>query len=360
MYLNKLGWNDHFENQFQEYKHQGFIPARVIIQQSNNYVLCYEGEYINAELSGKFRYHAYLKKDYPAVGDWVVVQIHQNHEKAIIQALLERQSYLARKLPIAGGRRIQDGMIGGGSTEEQIIASNVDMVFIVVGLDDNFNLQRIERYLTITYNSGASPVIILNKTDICNCVDEYIEEIRKITKTVPIHPISVVTDQGMDVFGQYLDSNQTVTFVGSSGVGKSTIINFLLGEELQETQSVSQATGKGMHTTTHRELFFRSAGGMIIDTPGIREVQLWSDEKALDESFNDIKSLELSCKFRDCKHNTEPGCAIKQAIEDGVLSVERYESYEKQLKELRRLNKRQKELQKNLERKMKKKKRIRK
>lgn len=360
MHINKLGWNDYFENQFQVYNDQGLIPARVITQQSNNYVLYHEGEYINAELSGKFLYNAYQKKDYPAVGDWVAVKVHQSYDKAIIQALLERKSYLARKLPISGGRKIVNGMVSGGSTEEQVIASNIDTVFIVVGLDDNFNIQRIERYLTITYNSGASPVIILNKIDICDCLDECIEEMKKITRAVPIHPISVVTDQGMEVFDQYLDSNQTVTFVGSSGVGKSTIINSLIGEELQATKSVSQATGKGKHTTTHRELFFRSAGGMVIDTPGIREVQLWSDEKALGESFDEIKSLELNCKFRDCKHDTEPGCAIKQAIEDGVLSEERFESYKKQLDELRRLNRRQKEQQKNLERKMKKKKKYRK
>lgn len=353
MDLNKLGWDEFFQEQFNKFIDQGVTAARVVTQYGNYYLLYHQGEYINAELAGKFRYHAKVKKDYPAVGDWVVVKVN-NNEKAVIQAVLERKSYLARKLPISGGRKIKNDLIVGGSTEEQIIAANIDLVFIVSALDGNFNLQRIERYLTITYHSGATPVIILNKADLCTKVAEYVTVVKKIAPKVSIHPISVILNQGMDIFEQYLSANKTVTFVGSSGVGKSSIINYLLAREKQKTSSVSDLSGKGKHTTTHRELIFHPAGWMMIDTPGMRELQLWSDKEGLEESFQDIKELELKCRFSDCQHDTEPGCQVKQALQAGALSRERYDSYQKQLKELQMLDKKQKEVVRRVEKKRRK------
>lgn len=354
MDLNKFGWNEFFAAQFQTYQEQELLPARVITQHANQYLLFHAGEYIKAELAGKFRYKALVKKDYPAVGDWVVVKMMEyNH--AIIQAVLERKTYLARKLPISGGRKITDGIIDGGSTEEQIIAANIDIVFIVIALDENFNLHRIERYLTITYNSGALPVIILNKADLCSSVEEHVEKVEEIARNVSIHSISVMEGLGMDIFDQYLNSNKTITFVGSSGVGKSTIINYLFGEAKQKTSSVSNASGKGRHTTTHRELMFHPSGWMIIDTPGMRELQLWGDEEVLGEHFEDIKELELNCRFSDCQHDTEPGCAIKQAFLDGTLSRERYKSYQKQLKELQTLKRKQMAFEKRINKKKRRK-----
>lgn len=354
MDLNKLGWDGFFQEQFKKYKDQGVTAARVVTQHGNYYLLYHRGEYINAELAGKFRYHARVKKDYPAVGDWVIVKMNQ-YQKVIIQAVLDRKSYLARKLPISGGRKIQNNLIVGGSTEEQIIAANIDFVFIVSGLDGNFNLQRIERYLTITYHSGATPVVILNKADLCQQITEYVAKVKKIAPQVSVHPISVLKDLGMEAFDEYLAANKTVVFVGSSGVGKSTIINYLLDTEKQKTSSVSNLSGKGKHTTTHRELIFHPAGWMIIDTPGMRELQLWSDEKALEDSFLDIRELELKCRFSDCQHDTEPGCAIKQALRDGTLDSNRYASYQKQLKELQILNRKRKEFTKRNRKKQKKK-----
>ncbi len=341
MNVYSLGWNDYFAKTFEPYKDQGFKAARVTAQFNHTYVLYQSGEYITAEVSGRFQYQANFRKDYPVVGDWVVIKGSEGSEQVIIHAVLTRQTYLARKMKITGGRRLMDGVIGGGSTEEQVLAANIDIVFIVVALDNDFNLQRIERYLTITYNSGATPIIILNKADLCPNLNDYIAQVESVAIGVPIHTTSIFDSSAIDIIKQYLTNNRTVIFVGSSGVGKSSIINILFAEELQITKNISKSTGKGRHTTTNRQLFVHPAGGIIIDTPGIRELQLWCDEDAVEETFEDIKDLALNCKFNDCQHDTEPGCAIKQAIEDGVLTRERFESYLKQLKELERLKLRQ-------------------
>jgi len=338
MNLYKLGFDNYFEEHFKEFLDKGYYAARVIAQQKNNYLLCSEKGVINGKLSGKFRYNSNLKKDFPAVGDWVVIRLIQGvPEEAIIHFLLPRKSSFVRKMAISGGRKIKNGIIVGGNIEEQVIASNIDTAFIVTGLDGNFNLQRIERYITLAYNSGATPVILLSKVDLCNNIDSYVNKVETIAIGLNIHPISVMENTGMNIFDNYLTEGKTVVFLGSSGVGKSTIINHLFGEIKQKTNSISSANGKGRHTTTSAQLFCHSSGSMIIDTPGIRELQLWGDEDILENSFQDIYDLAEECRFKDCKHTNEPGCAIKAAIEDGMLSIERFESYQKQLGEFHRL-----------------------
>jgi ribosome biogenesis GTPase len=281
-------------------------------------------------------YNADVKKDYPAVGDWVAIKIINNTE-AIIYALLPRKSYFARKLAISGGRKMKNGVLVGGNIEEQIIGSNIDIAFIVSGLDDNFNIGRIERYITLVLSSGATPVIILNKCDLCDNLPVYIEKINTFAKGIAVHSISVLNNINMNIFDEFLCCGKTLVFLGSSGVGKSTIINFLFGNEIQKTNTISASNGKGRHTTTSCQLLQHSSGCIVIDTPGIRELQLWADEDILSESFKDIHSLIKKCKYRDCNHDKEIGCAIKKAIEDGSLSIERFNNYKNQLKELKSL-----------------------
>lgn len=336
MSLEKLGWNKYFGKNFEPYLNKGFLPARVITQHKGNYIVRSEEGNFNSKLSGKFMYNADVKKDYPAVGDWVAIKTINNTE-AIIYAILPRKSYFARKLAISGGRKMKNGILIGGNIEEQIIGSNIDIAFIVSGLDDNFNIGRIERYITLVLSSGATPVILLNKCDLCDNIPDYIEKINTIAKGIAVHSISVLNNINMNIFDKYLCCGKTVVFLGSSGVGKSTITNYLFGDEIQKTNTISSSNGKGTHTTTSSQLLQHSSGCTVIDTPGIRELQLWADEDILSESFQDIYSLVDQCKYRDCKHDKEVGCAVKEAIEDGRLSIERFNSYKSQSKELKTL-----------------------
>lgn len=268
-----------------------------------------------------------------------------------MHALLPRENAYVRKLPISGGRKFNKGVIEGGKTEEQVIASNINTAFIVVGLDNNFEIRRVERFLTLVYSSGIKPVIILNKADLCLNVDEYIYQVKEIADKVPIYAVSAEKNVNMDVFFNYLSCGETVIFLGSSAVGKSTITNFLVGDEMQKIQSVSKSTGKGRHTTTASELIFLKTGGMIVDTPGVKELQLWGEEEILDQSFEEIKQLSYECKFRDCQHLNEPGCAIQKAINNNRLSPSRVNSYKKQLTELQRLNTKRRDFEKKLNKK---------
>lgn len=336
MSLEKLGWNTFFEKNFDPYLTKGFVAARVITQHKGNYIVRLEKGDFNAKLSGKFMYNADVKKDYPVVGDWVAIK-NINNTEAIIYAVLPRKSYFARKLAISGGRKMKNGILVGGNIEEQIIGSNIDIAFIVSGLDDNFNIGRIERYITLALSSGATPVILLNKCDLCDNIPDYIEKINAIANGIAIHSISVIKNMNMNIFDEFLSCGKTLVFLGSSGVGKSTIINYLFGDEIQKTKAISSANGKGRHTTTSSQLLQHSSGCLVIDTPGIRELQLWADEDILSESFQDVKALIDLCKYRDCTHDKEDGCAIKKAIEDGELSIERFNSYKSQLKELKAL-----------------------
>jgi ribosome biogenesis GTPase len=323
-----LGWNPFFDNHFKPYKEQGFSAMRVIRENRGKYIACGEqGEFI-CEVRGKFRFEADSKGKFPAVGDWIVVSARPDEGKAMIHALLPRKSAFLRK-------------VAGQITEEQVIAANIDIVFIVCGLDLDFNLRRIERYLSLTLESGAEAVILLNKADLCPEAQERKDEVESIAFGIDIYTISAFQKTGLDILYKYIQRGKTAAFLGSSGVGKSTIINSLLGTERLKVKEVSKVGSRGRHTTTFRELMLLPNGGMVIDTPGMRELQVWGDEEGLQQVFDDIEELASRCRFRDCSHQSEPGCAVQKAISDGFLEPDRLKSFLKLKKEFEYLADRQ-------------------
>ncbi len=339
MNINHLGWNKYFDDQFNTLDgHVNFRPARVALQHRNLYHLIgTDGEY-PAELSGKFLFHANSMADTPTVGDWVAVVYIESENKGIIQHLLPRRSFFSRKAVLAGGPQY-----GHGKIERQGLAANVDTVFLVTGLDQNYNLRRIERYVSVAYDSGASPVILLNKADLRDDIGQVTTDVERIACGMPVHAVSAAEDESLDVFKQYALPGRTVAFLGSSGVGKSTIINRLLGEERLKTSAVRDDDSRGWHTTTHRELIILPNGGMVIDTPGLREIQAWGESDDISRTFEDIAAIEKQCRFADCSHNGEPGCAITAAIEDGSLDEDRFRNYLKLQREIKHLNLRKNE-----------------
>jgi ribosome biogenesis GTPase len=324
MHLATLGWDDHFARQFESLERDGLVPARIAEQHKNRYVAIGEQGEWQAEVTGRFLHVLAGILGFPAVGDWVGLQPLPNEGRALIHALLRRKTQFVRKA-------------AGSAVEEQVVASNVDVVFLVMGLDSNFNLRRIERYLTEAWSSGAQPVVVLNKADLCDDVAGHVRDVQAVAPGAPVHAVSAMMDEGVDVVRGYLAPGRTIAFLGSSGVGKSTIINRLLGEERQEVQSVSNAVGKGRHTTTSRSLLVHPDGGIIIDTPGMRELQLWASEDDVEQSFTDIELLAGRCRFTDCTHTAEPGCAVLAAVDDGSLDEERHRSYMKLQREVQRL-----------------------
>lgn len=345
MNIEQLGWDAFFAGQFNDWRTKGFVASRVAAQFGDRYSLLADCGTLTGGLTGRFKHNAGMKRQLPAVGDWVAVESRPEGRNALIHALLERKNAFARKTPISGGRRLEDGVIGGGSTEEQIIAANIDVVFLVCGLDGDFSVRRIERYLTIMHGMNAAPVILLNKTDLCERVDDYLNQVRTVARAVPVYPISATQGTGLEAIEARLSQSQTAIFLGSSGVGKSSLVNRLLGEARQKTMTTSEATGKGRHTTTHRQLFVLSSGGIIIDTPGLKELQLWASAADLESSFDDVVGLIRQCRFSDCRHENEPGCAVRQALKSGELSIERYESYLAQRREIRRLDAKKRQLE---------------
>lgn len=331
MLLEQLGWNAHFQTRFSTLNNNNYTPARVIREEKGRYIVATEGGEYSAEICGKFRYKSTQLKDFPSVGDWVLIKALDNSKHGIIYHVLERQSCFTRKAPISGGRTVRiinnRKVILGGATEEQVVAANVDTVFIVMACDDNFNLRRLERYLLLTHNSGAKPIIVLNKIDLCETYSHLLHEIEGIAKGVEIHPISALAHQNIESLNAYISEGTTIGLFGSSGVGKSTIINRLLGNDLLATSHVRESDSKGRHTTTWRELVILPTGGVLIDTPGMRELQLWINDADLEFQFADIESLKTECKYNDCSHRTEPGCAVQESLENGSLSFERYENY---------------------------------
>ncbi|MBN2239671.1 MAG: ribosome small subunit-dependent GTPase A [Dehalococcoidales bacterium] len=317
--LVRLGWDSFFETHYNDNKVPGGIPCRVTSEFKNSYrIIGNDGEF-PATLSGRLLYN--LTGGYPAVGDWVVAVPFPDGEQAIIHAVLPRKSSFSR--------------MAAGKFEEQVAAANIDTAFLVTALDgSNYNLRRIERYLTLAWRSGASPVLVLNKADLCDDVDTYLREAESIGMGVPVYAVSAIERTGLDNLKEHLQTGQTVVFLGSSGVGKSAIINALLGQELQETGEIRAFDNKGRHTTTRRELIVLPDGGMVIDTPGMRVIGLWGSKDDLQESFEDIEMLAAGCRFVDCRHDSEPGCAVKEALKTGELDAGRYRNYQKLQKEL--------------------------
>ncbi|MBC1219128.1 ribosome small subunit-dependent GTPase A [Nostoc sp. UCD121] len=328
MNLDYLGWSDFFARSFEPYRLQGFSVGRVAIEYRNTYALYSEKGELSAEVAGKLLHRASQPQDFPAVGDWVVISVRESERRATINEILPRKSKFSRKTV-------------GSKTEEQIVAANIDTVFLVSGLDGDFNPRRVERYLILAWESGANPVVVLNKADLCNSLEEYLAQVEAVALGVPIVVLSATNHQGLDALKPYLQTGQTVALLGSSGVGKSTITNQLQGTSVQVVQPVRRGDDRGRHTTTHRELILLSTGGLIIDTPGMREIQIWAGDEGLQETFTDIETLAQKCHFRNCQHNNEPGCVVQQALAEGELDYSRFLSYQKLQKELDYLTRKQ-------------------
>jgi ribosome biogenesis GTPase / thiamine phosphate phosphatase len=324
--LEDFGWDGFFQKNFQDLQITDAVPARVITASRGSFQVYSQDGYLTAIIPGKMHYQAGTKQEYPCVGDWVAVEPLPNEQKCLIQAVLPRKSKFSRK---AAGER----------TEEQIVSANVDTVFIVSGLDGgrNLNLRRIERYLTLAWNSGANPVVVLNKIDLCQDIDSCISSVEDVAPGVAVHPVSAKQRTGLDALRRYLTKGSTAAFLGSSGVGKSALINSLLGVEKQATGAIREDDHTGRHTTTRRELILLPGGGAVIDTPGMREIQMWAGEENLQGAFHDIESLAVNCRFNDCTHNMESGCTVKGAIDRGDLDPARLTSYHKLQSELQYL-----------------------
>jgi ribosome biogenesis GTPase len=316
MVLEDFGWNSYFAALWEEYKDRGWSPARVVSQQRSLWRIAGDFRERWAAPSGKLREAAEAGGGWPAAGDWVAAELNDGSDRAVLQAVLARRSQFVRKA-------------AGKSVEQQVIAANVDTAFVVAALDNDVNLRRLERYLAQCWDSGACAVIVLNKADGCANVAARSAEVGRIAAGVPVLPVSAQTGQGMDALAAFLSRGQTIVLVGSSGVGKSTLVNRLLGAEVQSVQPTRETDGRGRHTTTARQLLFLPNGAMVIDTPGLRELQLWDAADGVSETFADIDELAAECRFRNCRHQKEPGCAVRAAIEAGALDQDRLENRRK-------------------------------
>ena len=338
MNLVELGWTERERVLFEPLRAEGLQPARVAVAYGATFRVYLEDDETLADVPGRMRHEAQSRRDLPAVGDWVGVRWQSPNERATIQSILPRTSIFSRK-------------VAGQETTEQIVAANVNVAFLVAGLDRDFSIRRLERYLAMTWESGARPVIVLNKADLADDVDACRAEVAAIAGGVPVHTISSKLGRGLDELSPYLQLGTTVALLGSSGVGKSTLINRLVGHERQLTRDVREKDSRGRHTTTHRELVPLPGGALLVDTPGMRELQLWSAEDGVQETFDDVAVLAENCYFRDCRHETEPRCAVKAAVDDGRLAADRLDSYRKIQGELRYLATRQDALAQQTEKK---------
>lgn len=318
--LRAYGWHASFAAHLAALAEPSLEPARVIIRQKNRYTLTDGEREWDAEISGRIHYAARTAGDYPAVGDWVAIKKRPGEGTATIHTILTRRSCFTRRNP-------------GEREEEQIVAANIDVVFLVDAFDAGVNIRRLERYLVLASQGGARPVIVLNKADLDPDADEVVDEVRATIPGIPVVVTSATKKSGLASILEHLPAGETAALLGPSGAGKSTIANALLGEERFATGDVRDGDRKGRHTTSHRELVQLPSGGLLIDTPGMREIQLWDADEGVEETFEDIEELALQCRFSDCRHASEPGCAVNGAIERGELDPGRLGNFEKMLRE---------------------------
>jgi ribosome biogenesis GTPase len=312
--LVSLGWDSAREAEFEPFRAKGLVPGRVSLEHNHVYrVLTEDGEVL-AEATGRIKYLATGRRELPAVGDWVGLRVGPAGQRARLSAILGRRSWFSRKS-------------AGREAEEQVIAANADVVLLVFGLDKPVNPRAIERYLALARQSGAQPVVVLNKSDLSDRVADAVAEAAAVSGGAPVHAVSVKSAPGVGALEPYVGPGRTLALLGPSGAGKSSIVNGLVGEERLPTGEVRAWDQRGRHTSVHRELVARAAGGLIIDTPGMRELQLWDTGEDLGGLFDEITVLAPGCRFRDCQHDAEPGCAVKAAVAEGRVDEERYASY---------------------------------
>lgn len=311
--LEALGWCEQRQKAFATHAGDGLLPGRVVGEHRTHFRVVTQVGELTAEMTGRLRKQASERSDLAGVGDYVALRLSVGDGPATIEAVLARTSAMVRK--------------AAGEQRPQLLASNVDAVFIVTALDGDFNLQRLERYLALVRDSGAAAVIVVNKIDLSKEVSAAMEQIAAMAGAVPVHAISARGATGIAELEPYFDGNRTVALIGSSGVGKSTLTNKLLGHAAQATQEVRGHDNRGRHTTTHRQLFLRTLGGSIMDTPGMRGLELWNSQESVAPNFDDIEELAAGCKFGNCLHDSEPACAVRAAVVRGEIEPERLASY---------------------------------
>ncbi len=333
--LEDIGYSEFFDNNRKSNGSNEFSPARIIAEHKELYILRNEKFELSAKITGKMIFTASSREDYPAVGDWVLITV-PDKEQAIIHEILPRKTVLIRK--------------SVSSSDRQIIASNIDVALIIQSPDRDYNLNRFERYIALAESENIKPIIVLNKTDLLlkNELDTKITEIKKRFENIKVYPTSITTDEGITDLKNSIKKGLTYCFLGSSGVGKSSIINIILGENLIETAQISSYANRGKHITTHRELFILENSGVLIDNPGMREIGVLDSETGIKSVFSEIYELSKECKFLDCRHINEPGCAVLNALSSGHLDAGKFENYIKLVKEneyntMNRLEKREKD-----------------
>jgi ribosome biogenesis GTPase len=343
MTLTDLGWNERFEAEFAPFIKKGWVPARLIRDNKITYGALTEGGYeYEVVMGGKVYHDASCDAELPAVGDWVALEIGTGDLDHVIRARLSRQTCFSRKAP-------------GKSSEEQVIAANVSLVCVVTDAGTDLNLRRMERFFTLIERGGAKALVLVNKSDLHSPEqnEEAAAAIRALSPEADVIVTSAIDGRNVAEVRRFLEPGVSITFVGSSGVGKSSLVNALLGEDWQEEGEVNEVTGKGRHTTTARELIVLEEGGILVDNPGIREVQMWTDENTLREKFLDVAEIAAQCRFHDCRHGSDAGCAIREAVAEGRLSRERIDGFLKLDEEIAELKKRLKKRSMNIERRAK-------
>ncbi len=318
--LDQYGWSERLQHDFAPYAAQGLRAGRVIVQQRGGYRLITEDGEAEAKAASKLmRSQAEMTR--PVAGDWVAFEPRKPPEPLFVQHVLPRATAFVRK---AAGRGLH----------AQVVAANVDVAFLVTSLNSDLNLRRLERYLATTYESGAQPVIVLTKADLSNDVDAQVAEVRTISLDAPVLPIAAKRGDGLEAVAAYMAPGKTAVLLGMSGAGKSTLLNALAGSERMSTGEIREGDERGRHTTTHRELVLLPSGGLILDTPGMRELGLWEADSGVSAAFEDVEALVAECRFSDCGHGREPGCAVRAALEAGELDPDRWASFQKLQAEL--------------------------